>query len=103
MNWMLAHSAWLMSAACENKLFIALFNSLRLFLVEEIGKSNDLAPSKDRIFRQHQELSRDQIGDLSVAFSALQNHLSVIVQRLGLNETGRTTGTFWLQGVDATG
>lgn len=77
--------------ASDNKLFIALFSSLKLFLVEEIGKSNELAPGKDQIIQQHQDLvDAIKSGNLAVAFSALQNHISVVVQRLGLNEAGRT-------------
>lgn len=86
-------------SASENKLFIALFNSLKYFLLEEIAKSNALAASKEAIIQQHQELiSAIKSGDIHVAFSAVQKHMSVVVERLGLTETRPAAGAFWLQG-----
>lgn len=88
-------------AASENKLFIALFNSLKYFLIEEIAESNALASSKEAIVQQHQELiGAIKSGDLSTAFSAVQKHISVIAQRFGLGERKRNIGAFWLQGSD---
>jgi len=89
-------------AATENNLFIALFNSLKYFLVEEIAKSNSLALDKDAIIQQHQELiGAITSGDLFTAFSAFQRHISVLVERFGLNERKRTTGAFWLHGTES--
>lgn len=89
-------------AATENKLFIALFSSLKYFLIEEIAKSNSLALNKDAVIQQHQELiSAIKSGDLFFAFSAFQKHIHVIVERFGLYEKKRTTGAFWLQGTES--
>ena len=88
-------------AASENKLFIALFNSLQYFMIEEITKSNALAQSRDATIQQHRELiSAIKSGDLSVALSAVQEHTSVLTERFGLNETKLTTGASSLQGTE---